>query len=102
MVFLSEGGGCLMPMFAGMAGIYLHIPFCRKACHYCNFHFSTSFKTKDEMVASMMKEIELQSDYLEGQEIETVYFGGGTPSALPIEDIVLILDSLRRHHKLSL
>ena len=88
-------------MFAGMAGIYIHIPFCRKACYYCNFHFSTSFKTKEEMIQAMVRELEMQSGYLEGQEIETIYFGGGTPSALPVEDIRLLLDSIRRLYHVS-
>ena len=65
-----------------MAGIYIHIPFCKQACHYCNFHFSTSLKYKDEMVGAMLKELDLQKDYLEGETIETIYFGGGTPSLL--------------------
>ena len=88
-------------MFAGMAGIYIHIPFCRKACYYCNFHFSTSFKTKEEMISAMVREVEMQSGYLEGQEIETIYFGGGTPSALPVEDIRLLLDSIRKFSHVS-
>lgn len=88
-------------MFAGMAGIYIHIPFCRKACYYCNFHFSTSFKTKEEMIQAMVRELEMQTEYLEGQEIETIYFGGGTPSALPVEDIRLLLDSIRRLYPVS-
>ncbi|MDZ4748151.1 MAG: radical SAM family heme chaperone HemW [Saprospiraceae bacterium] len=81
-----------------MAGIYIHIPFCRQACHYCNFHFSTSFKTKEEMIKAMLREIEMQAGYLDGQEIQTIYFGGGTPSALPIEDIISILDVVANHH----
>jgi len=79
-----------------MAGIYIHIPFCRKACHYCNFHFSTSFQKKDELIDAILKEASLQKDYLEGQKIETIYFGGGTPSALPAEDIKNILAAI--HH----
>ncbi|MBL0008107.1 MAG: radical SAM family heme chaperone HemW [Saprospiraceae bacterium] len=88
-------------MFAEMAGIYIHIPFCRKACHYCNFHFSTSFKTKEEMIGAMVVEIAMQAAYLDGQEIETIYFGGGTPSSLPIEDIKLLLDAIRDVHQIA-
>ena len=85
-------------MFVGMAGIYIHIPFCRKACYYCNFHFSTSFKTREEMIQAMVKELGLQRHYLNAQEIETIYFGGGTPSALPAEDIQWLLQTIRMHH----
>ncbi len=70
-----------------MAGIYLHIPFCKKACHYCNFHFSTSLRLKEEMLAAMHEEISLQRTYLEGIPIETIYFGGGTPSLLSGQEI---------------
>ena len=90
-----------MTYVCGMAGIYIHIPFCRKACYYCNFHFSTSFKTREEMIQAMAIEIGLQSGYLEGQKIGTVYFGGGTPSALPVEDIALIIEEIRSHHMVS-
>ena len=77
-----------------MAGIYLHIPFCKQACHYCNFHFSTSLKYKEEMVAAMLKELELQKEYLEGEKIETVYFGGGTPSLLDKKDLDLFFEKI--------
>jgi oxygen-independent coproporphyrinogen-3 oxidase len=84
-----------------MAGIYVHIPFCRKACHYCNFHFSTSFQKKDELINAIREEIKMQAHYLDGQNIKTVYFGGGTPSALPPEDLESILDDLRIYHPIS-
>lgn len=70
-----------------MAGIYLHIPFCKQACTYCNFHFSTVLKGREEMVQALMREITLQKDYLGGATIETVYFGGGTPSLLSADEI---------------
>lgn len=79
-----------------MAGIYLHIPFCRQACHYCDFHFSTRLELKDKMVRSICEELLLQRDYLEGEEIETIYFGGGTPSLLSkkeLQDIFRTLSS---------
>ncbi len=63
-----------------MAGIYIHIPFCRQACHYCNFHFATSLHYKPELVHTLVKELELQKNYLNSEKIETIYFGGGTPS----------------------
>src|SRR5687767_5150186 len=84
-----------------MAGIYVHIPFCRKACHYCNFHFSTSFQKKDELVNAIVEEIKLQTQYHEGEEIETVYFGGGTPSALPPSDIDKIYQAIKKYHSIK-
>jgi len=74
-----------------MAGIYIHIPFCKQACYYCNFHFSTSMKKKDEMVAAIAKEIAMRRDELNNETVETIYFGGGTPSVLSNEEIDFIL-----------
>jgi oxygen-independent coproporphyrinogen-3 oxidase len=79
-----------------MAGIYLHIPFCKQACNYCNFHFSTSLKQKDDMIAALKQEIQLQQNYLEGQEIRTVYWGGGTPSMLSASELMQIWDSIEK------
>jgi oxygen-independent coproporphyrinogen-3 oxidase len=70
-----------------MAGIYIHIPFCKQACFYCDFHFSTSLKKKEEMIVSLIKELELRKDELGNAIIETIYFGGGTPSVLSTEEI---------------
>ena len=70
-----------------MAGIYIHIPFCKQACNYCNFHFSTSLRYKNELLAALLKETALQRDYLANENIETIYFGGGTPSLLSISDL---------------
>jgi oxygen-independent coproporphyrinogen III oxidase len=84
-----------------MAGIYIHIPFCRKACHYCNFHFSTSLQLKNDFVAALLKETVIQAPYLENKLIETIYFGGGTPSLLPASDIHSILNEIRLHYQLS-
>ena len=78
-----------------MAGIYLHIPFCRQACTYCNFHFTTSLRYKADLVQALIKEMALQKDYLQGESIATIYFGGGTPSLLSIEEIQLLLAELR-------
>ncbi|MEO6915307.1 MAG: radical SAM family heme chaperone HemW [Chitinophagaceae bacterium] len=77
-----------------MAGIYIHIPFCRKACHYCNFHFSTSLQLQSEMVGSILEEIALRRSYLGGDRVETIYFGGGTPSLLSPEELKAILGKL--------
>jgi len=65
-----------------MAGIYIHIPFCKKACHYCNFHFSTNLKEVDKMVNAIIKEIDFRFSYLEEHSLDSIYFGGGTPSIL--------------------
>lgn len=82
-----------------MAGIYIHIPFCRQACHYCNFHFSTSLRYKNEFLAALLKEMELFSA-AEGsnntESIETIYFGGGTPSLLFPDEIQKIIDQVNK------
>ena len=70
-----------------MAGIYLHIPFCKQACYYCDFHFSTSLKRKAEMLTSIKIELLIRKEEVKNQKIETIYFGGGTPSLLTIEDL---------------
>ena len=70
-----------------MAGIYLHIPYCKQKCNYCNFHFSTNTKNVNEMINAMLIEIENKKDYLFNQEIETIYFGGGTPSFIQTSHI---------------
>lgn len=70
-----------------MAGIYIHIPFCKKACHYCDFHFSTSPQYKEPMLHALKQEILLRKDYLNNQRIETIYFGGGTPSILSANEL---------------
>ena len=63
-----------------MSGIYIHIPFCKQACHYCDFHFSTSMKKKTDMVLALTKELHLRAEEFRNETIETIYFGGGTPS----------------------
>jgi len=90
-----------------MSGIYIHIPFCKQACHYCDFHFSTSLKKKDEMVQALAKEIELRSKSTSNSQlptphnevIETIYFGGGTPSILSIADLKFLIDEVYRNYK---
>lgn len=76
-----------------MAGIYLHIPFCKKACHYCNFHFSTQTATIHAFVDALLQEIELQKSYI-NEPIETIYFGGGTPSLLNESQLKVIMDTI--------
>jgi len=82
-----------------MSGIYIHIPYCKQACHYCDFHFSTSLKKKDEMVLALAKEIEMRKGEFQDDVVETIYFGGGTPSILQIADIRLLIDEVYRNYK---
>lgn len=84
-----------------MAGIYLHVPFCRKACHYCDFHFSTTMKGKSEMLQAMGRELEKRKEYLRGEKVSTIYFGGGTPSLLTSDEINRLTDEITRWHELS-
>ncbi len=86
-----------------MAGIYLHIPFCKKACHYCDFHFSTSSDLMEELIELMGKELILRKDYLPaGEFIETIYFGGGTPSLLSQSQLVYLMDTIHTHYPVRL
>src|ERR1700754_1381439 len=78
-----------------MAGIYLHIPFCRQACYYCNFHFSTSLNRKNDFISALLKEMELRKDYIGSQPVETVYLGGGTPSLLEEAELGKILQRVQ-------
>lgn len=84
-----------------MAGIYIHIPFCRQACHYCDFHFSVNQQIRTELMAAISTELLLQKDYLQNEIIETIYWGGGTPSLLTSTEIKLILDTIRSIHRIS-
>jgi oxygen-independent coproporphyrinogen-3 oxidase len=80
-----------------MSGIYLHIPFCKKACHYCNFHFSTSMRHADKMIDAIHAELQLRKKEAQ-RPVETIYFGGGTPSVLSKEHIVGMLDQVHQHY----
>jgi len=80
-----------------LPGIYIHIPFCKQACNYCNFHFSTSLKLKDGFISALVKEIELVSRNSPKEIISTLYFGGGTPSILSPADLQTIFDVLQLH-----
>src|SRR3954470_10822487 len=82
-----------------MAGIYIHIPFCRQACHYCDFHFSTSLKNKLPFLKALKKEIDLRKDFFlntkeNKKQINTIYFGGGTPSMLDTSELMDIFETL--------
>lgn len=83
-----------------MAGIYIHIPFCKKACHYCNFHFSTQTKHIDAFIDALLLEIEIRKDYI-NDPIQTIYFGGGTPSLLSEYQIKLIVSKISAHYNLN-
>ncbi|WP_128545940.1 radical SAM family heme chaperone HemW [Larkinella soli] len=77
--------------------LYLHIPFCRQACHYCDFHFSTDLKPKTALVEALCREIGLRKDYLPTNRLETIYFGGGTPSLLTEAELAQIFETIHRH-----
>jgi len=84
-----------------MSGIYIHIPFCKQACHYCDFHFSTSMKKKDDMVLALAKEIQMRKSEFENEVVETIYFGGGTPSRLQIAELRLQIDTIFKNYKVA-
>lgn len=84
-----------------MAGIYIHIPFCYKACHYCDFHFSTSLTLKTKLIDAICKELKLKNKYLGTQLVETIYFGGGTPSILDEKYIAKILKTIYKYFSIS-
>jgi oxygen-independent coproporphyrinogen-3 oxidase len=85
-----------------LAGIYIHIPFCRQACHYCDFHFSTNLSKIDPLVSAISTEIELRKNFLEDQPVETIYFGGGTPSILSGEHLEFLLKKIQESFHLDL
>ncbi|MFD2943232.1 radical SAM family heme chaperone HemW [Flavobacterium notoginsengisoli] len=82
-----------------MSGIYIHIPFCKQACHYCDFHFSTSMKKKDDMVLALAKEIVMRKNEFSNEIIETIYFGGGTPSVLSNNEINFLISEVYKNYK---
>jgi oxygen-independent coproporphyrinogen-3 oxidase len=79
-----------------LAGIYLHIPFCKQACHYCDFHFSTSLKRKSEMIQAIADELILRKSEIT-ETVETIYFGGGTPSLLAIDEIQFLINTIQEN-----
>lgn len=84
-----------------MSGIYIHIPFCRQACHYCDFHFSTSLKKKGALIIALIKELELRKDEFKSNTVETIYFGGGTPSLLSKDELQLIIDTVYQNYNVA-
>src|SRR6056300_1166603 len=84
-----------------MAGIYLHIPFCSRACTYCDFHFSTKMDTYPRVVNALLQELNQRSSELNGQGVESIYLGGGTPSLLKNKDLEEILNTIHRQFSVS-
>lgn len=83
-----------------MAGIYIHIPFCKQACHYCDFHFSTSLKTKSVLIAALKRELQLRKDEIT-EPITTIYFGGGTPSILKSAELMALIDNVYKYYNIA-
>ncbi len=84
-----------------MASIYIHIPFCKQACHYCDFHFSTTMGKKEEMITAIISELEMRKAEFENDEVSNLYFGGGTPSVLNTAEIEQIIDACYAHYKIQ-
>lgn len=84
-----------------MSGIYIHIPFCKQACHYCDFHFSTSLKNVQHVIDCIKKELILHSDYLKGKTVNTIYFGGGTPSVIHPDFIFETMNVIKNNFNLA-
>lgn len=82
-----------------MAGVYIHVPFCKQACHYCDFHFSTQMKKKGAMVDALVREMELRKNELGDEVVETIYFGGGTPSVLELHELERLIQAVYDHYK---
>ena len=81
--------------------IYFHIPFCKQACHYCDFHFSTSLQYKDELLQALQQEIKLRADELTDKTIPSIYFGGGTPSLLTADEIQQLIGEVAAHFEIA-
>ena len=84
-----------------MGGIYIHIPFCRQACRYCDFYFTVTLQHQDEFVDALLVEIRQRALQYRDTELGSLYLGGGTPSVLSRENIDRMMDSVRRHYKFS-
>ena len=84
-----------------MAGIYLHIPYCKKRCVYCNFHLVTSQKNKSSLLDSIKKELKIRSSYLKNNSVKSIYFGGGTPSLLTKKDLIDIFKIIYNNFKVE-
>jgi oxygen-independent coproporphyrinogen-3 oxidase len=84
-----------------VSGIYIHIPFCKKACHYCNFHFSTNQNSKSAFIKAVCNELVLRKSEYISEEIQSIYFGGGTPTVLEVSELDMILQVVYKHYKVS-
>ena len=84
-----------------MSGIYIHIPFCKQACHYCDFHFSTSMAKKDVMISALKRELVLRKEEFKDEVIETIYFGGGTPSVLETFEIIGLINTVYSNYQVT-
>lgn len=84
-----------------MAGIYIHVPFCKRKCGYCNFYSTTRLELKASYLQTVKKELQQRRDYLNGEQVQTIYFGGGTPSLLEHEDIQSVIDTIRQLHSVT-
>ena len=84
-----------------MAGIYIHFPFCRQACDYCNFYFSTKMKNKEDLILSVKKEIDLRHHELVADALESIYFGGGSPSIMSLKEVDSIISKIQQKFFIS-
>ncbi|MBU3010413.1 radical SAM family heme chaperone HemW [Polaribacter vadi] len=96
--FHKEDSSSPLERLGEASGIYIHIPFCKQACYYCDFHFSTSLKKKEELISCLIKEIEIRKEELNQSKIETIYFGGGTPSLLSTKEIEMLVNAVYQNH----
>jgi oxygen-independent coproporphyrinogen-3 oxidase len=90
--------GILSSPFGGGGGVYIHIPFCKQACHYCDFHFSTNMGKKEAMVSALVRELELRKGEFKDEVVQTIYFGGGTPSVLDSSEIDYIIAAVHANY----
>ena len=84
-----------------MSAIYIHFPYCNSKCRYCNFYSETNLNTRKRFIQALLKEIELRAGELQGESVQTIYFGGGTPSLTPTEDMALVVEALKHHFKIA-
>ena len=84
-----------------MAGIYVHVPFCKVKCHYCDFHFSVQLKNRAALIASICNELVIRQNYIGDEPVRTIYFGGGTPSVIEIELLNEILQTIRLNYTID-
>lgn len=84
-----------------MSRLYIHFPFCKQACYYCNFHFSTSMHQRNEMLKQLLNELELQQHFLPDRQLKSIYFGGGTPSLLQTHELEAIFNQIRRFYTVA-